>query len=526
MNKFLRNILIISAVISVTPFFVNASISCAPRYSDDLVGKPVTFSVYNDEVGTFSYTWTGADGLVGSGESVSKTYDSTGTKNAQMIVDNLDDASTKPVNCSPVTIYTVDQITAPVSSCKPFEPSAVLGQEVTWNTEISGGMAPYSVSWTGSNGLSGSGLDISYAYNATGTQSASLVSVSSRYPELPTTSDVSCSKTIPVYGDEINNPNLADTGTTCSVSDSSMGIDLSVTWTANVSVSGGMAPYFISWSGTDGLSETGDSVIKSYSTSGRKTAKIISIDSADGNSLPVNIDCSNSVYVSNFNGGGNTSSVDNEATSTEVVATTTPETLTTPENTDDNTSTSTDSTATSTTENSNNTEAEVGSGPEINTNDTPDGNLGTNISGYDVFTGYLFTEDTNPGTYGVDVANLQKRLIEEGYYNGLVGGFFGAATEDALRAYQTANGLEVTGKLDIQTREKLNNITLGLVSTSTGTSSALIGTSSGLTGLLSAAVGTFSGGNWPNILYSLLVILAIGLIYWLFVMIKKSDENK
>jgi hypothetical protein len=54
-----------------------------------------------------------------------------------------------------------------------------------------------------------------------------------------------------------------------------------VTWTAEVT--GGAAPYTYSWTGSDGLSGTGASVIKYYPTSGTKTA-IVTVTSADGRS--------------------------------------------------------------------------------------------------------------------------------------------------------------------------------------------------------------------------------------------------
>lgn len=69
---------------------------------------------------------------------------------------------------------------------------------------------------------------------------------------------------------------------------------------------------------------------------------------------------------------------------------------------------------------------------------------------------YIFDEDKNPGSYGEPVSRLQERLTAENYYNGLVGGFFGPATEQALRAYQLDKGLTVTGILDALTRAKLN----------------------------------------------------------------------
>lgn len=49
------------------------------------------------------------------------------------------------------------------------------------------------------------------------------------------------------------------------------------------------------------------------------------------------------------------------------------------------------------------------------------------------------------GSTGTAVEKLQKRLLELGYYNGVVDGDFGKGTEDALKLYQEQAGLYVDG---------------------------------------------------------------------------------
>lgn len=48
-------------------------------------------------------------------------------------------------------------------------------------------------------------------------------------------------------------------------------------------------------------------------------------------------------------------------------------------------------------------------------------------------------------TAGQDVVMLQLKLKELGYFNGRADGLFGLATQDAVKAYQQAKGLEPTG---------------------------------------------------------------------------------
>jgi len=60
------------------------------------------------------------------------------------------------------------------------------------------------------------------------------------------------------------------------------------------------------------------------------------------------------------------------------------------------------------------------------------------------------------GSQGEKVVRLQSRLKTLGFYSGDVDGDFGAATRDAVRAFQRANGLTVDGKVGEGTWDKLN----------------------------------------------------------------------
>ena len=62
------------------------------------------------------------------------------------------------------------------------------------------------------------------------------------------------------------------------------------------------------------------------------------------------------------------------------------------------------------------------------------------------------------GSTGTAVEKLQKRLQELGYYNGVVDGDFGKGSEEALRAFQNANGITETGSGDEFTLSVLHSI--------------------------------------------------------------------
>jgi hypothetical protein len=82
----------------------------------------------------------------------------------------------------------------------------------------------------------------------------------------------------------------------CSVSPGSIYQGQSATWSVS-GVSGGNGTYSYSWSGTDGLSGTGSSASKTYTTTGSKTASV-TISSAD---VQKTISCSSTLAVNSCN---------------------------------------------------------------------------------------------------------------------------------------------------------------------------------------------------------------------------------
>ena len=72
----------------------------------------------------------------------------------------------------------------------------------------------------------------------------------------------------------------------------------------------------------------------------------------------------------------------------------------------------------------------------------------------------LFSADAMPyeiklNDSGSDVESMQSRLNELGYYDSKINGYFGVATEDALRAFQTKNKIDVDGIFNVSDRDLL-----------------------------------------------------------------------
>jgi len=103
----------------------------------------------------------------------------------------------------------------------------------------------------------------------------------------------------------------------CSANPNPQSVDDSVTWSANVS--GGEGGYTYSWSGSDGLTGSGSSVQKSYSTTGSKSASVMVTSGTQATSVacealevenPVAPECSDGI---DNNGTGGVDTQDTEA---------------------------------------------------------------------------------------------------------------------------------------------------------------------------------------------------------------------
>ena len=73
---------------------------------------------------------------------------------------------------------------------------------------------------------------------------------------------------------------------------------------------------------------------------------------------------------------------------------------------------------------------------------------------------YLFSTEAKPyeiklGDSGTDVESMQSRLNELGYYVEKVNGYFGVATEEALRAFQTKNKISEDSVFNVEDRDLL-----------------------------------------------------------------------
>lgn len=85
-----------------------------------------------------------------------------------------------------------------------------------------------------------------------------------------------------------------------------------------------------------------------------------------------------------------------------------------------------------------------------------------------------------PGATGGEVAEVQRRLKEWGYYTGAVDGVYGGGTREAVKKFQAKNGLTADGVVGLQTYQALGmNASYNVLSKEYNVTSGGSGSSSG-----------------------------------------------
>jgi hypothetical protein len=172
------------------------SVSCSANTTYTTPGNQVVWRAFvTGGYGYYTYSWTGTDGLYGQSQSVAKVYQYPGQKTGYVTV--YSNGLSASAYCPNITVgapvvYQPVPVPPPVYQPVPQYPQGPsldiacyanptktrVGQPVTWTAEIHGGYGPYRISWSGTNGLTGSSNSVTKYYGTSGIKKATVTATS------------------------------------------------------------------------------------------------------------------------------------------------------------------------------------------------------------------------------------------------------------------------------------------------------------------------------------------------------------
>jgi hypothetical protein len=146
---------------------------CVGKPSRPDEGDKVTWTANADGgTGRYEYEWSGTDGLDGDEKTITKRYNSSGTKTARVKITSGDQSITKTCNVK-VQDEDKDDDDDLDAVCVPSKNTIAIGETVTFRVNASGGRN-YEYKWSGTDGLRGDERSVSKSYSTAGTKTATV----------------------------------------------------------------------------------------------------------------------------------------------------------------------------------------------------------------------------------------------------------------------------------------------------------------------------------------------------------------
>lgn len=147
--------------------------SCYPSPSVVRKGENVTWYVnVNGGNGNYSYSWSGTDGLFGTGSSVYRSYSTTGSKTASVLVTSGNKSIT--VNCGTAVVENNNHNNDDFSvTCKASPSRVDRDERVRWIATVRG-VDENDVDFRWSGDASGNDQEVTERYNDSGTYRATV----------------------------------------------------------------------------------------------------------------------------------------------------------------------------------------------------------------------------------------------------------------------------------------------------------------------------------------------------------------
>jgi hypothetical protein len=149
------------------------NVSCSPSSSSVRKNDSVYwYASVSGGNGNYSYSWSGTDGLYGSGSSLYKSYSYTGNKNATVVVTSNGYSVAASCNLNVFEDYTPNTYLEGSCSATPY--NGQVGTNISWTANAYGGTGNYYYSWSGTDGLYGSGSYMTKNYYTPGYKTATV----------------------------------------------------------------------------------------------------------------------------------------------------------------------------------------------------------------------------------------------------------------------------------------------------------------------------------------------------------------
>lgn len=260
---------------------------CSVNVSRAETGDTVTWEAQGSGGnGYFSYDWSGTDGLSSYYPTVSKQYNTRGTKTATVeIYSNYESIyRTCTVVIEDENDHEDNDDLDGYCTGRPSNPDE--DERVTWTAYPEGGDGDYEYEWSGTDNLDGDDKSISKRYDDEGTKTARV---------RITSDNESITKTCTVRVDEDNDRDNDDLEAYCKASPDDGEIGDRIRWT--VYADGGDGDYDYDWDGDDNLRGDDKSISMTYTTSGRKDAEVVVRSDGDRVTAKCDVDIDREDYI-------------------------------------------------------------------------------------------------------------------------------------------------------------------------------------------------------------------------------------
>lgn len=161
-----------TAVVNQVVVNNDLSVSCSANPSSVDIDEDVTWRAdATGGNGSYSYDWSGTDGLDGSSRNITWSYDDNGTKRGTVTITS--GGQTASASCT-VRVDEEEVFDDLNVSCYASPSNPQIGSRMNWYARVTGGDGNYDYDWTGTEGLNSSSRTPNMTYEMPGSKRATV----------------------------------------------------------------------------------------------------------------------------------------------------------------------------------------------------------------------------------------------------------------------------------------------------------------------------------------------------------------